>query len=433
MDWLTALSKRKSSLVQFSDWTRNRRVSTLGTNAGATPLPFQNWHRFKEAYTPELIGRAVQESTIPVRHLVDAFGGSGTSALSAQFLGIASTSIEVNPFLADVIRAKITYYESDALIHDLGKVVRHVKRTSASVRRFSACPATFIEPGINGRYLFHAAIAECLASIQTAIETLKVEAHRRFFRVLLGGILVAVSNVRISGKGRRYRQGWQNRKIDPVEVLDLFVQSALQAIVEVHAHMNRPRTEATVLTSDARIAINEVEPADLIVFSPPYPNSFDYTDVYNLELWMLGYLGSPQNNHALRFSTLSSHVQIKRNFAPMPDGSKSLSQSVKRLHERRDALWSPWIPEMIGGYFADMSRVLTGCAHRLNDGGQIWMVVGNSQYAGVVVAVDQILIELAPRWNLRFIVKKPFRSMRVSAQQGGKEQLAETLVILAKD
>jgi len=32
------------------------------------------------------------------------------------------------------------------------------------------------------------------------------------------------------------------------------------------------------------------DPVDAAIFSPPYPNSFDYTDVYNLELWVLGYL-----------------------------------------------------------------------------------------------------------------------------------------------
>lgn len=433
MNHLAILNTRKSLLVQFHDWTQNRLVPTLGTNNGAMPLPFQTWHRFKEAYTPELIRRAVHESPLQVHHLVDAFGGSGTSALSAQFLGVTSTSIEINPFLADVIAAKTTYYASGELIHDLGRIVRHVKRSHGSLQRFFSCPATFIEPGVNGRYLFNKAIAEYLANIQDAIDTLELDEHRRFFRVLLGGILVSMSNVHISGKGRRYRRGWQNRKIEPVAALDTFTRSALHAILEVHIHTNRPSVKTIVLNADARTAIDKVEEADLIVFSPPYPNSFDYTDVYNLELWMLGYLSSNHDNQALRHSTLSSHVQIKRDFSPTPQGSQLLSCTLDQLREHRDALWCPWIPEMIGGYFADMGQVLAGCHRRLKTGGQIWMVVGNSQYAGISIAVDKILIDLAPQWGLRLVNQESFRSMRASAQQGGRAQLAETLVILAKD
>ena len=36
--------------VAFEEWTRGRQPPALGTNSGATPLGFQNWRRFKEAF-----------------------------------------------------------------------------------------------------------------------------------------------------------------------------------------------------------------------------------------------------------------------------------------------------------------------------------------------------------------------------------------------
>ncbi|MEW3673849.1 hypothetical protein QOZ77_32065, partial [Pseudomonas aeruginosa] len=86
--------------------------------------------------------------------------------------------------------------------------------------------------------------------------------------------------------------------------------------------------------------------ADLAVFSPPYPNSFDYTDVYNVELWVLGYLNDSADNRSLRQSTLASHVQIQRNYAPRPLGSATLDDVSKKLHASRELLWSRWIPNM---------------------------------------------------------------------------------------
>ena len=426
------MSERKTAEVQFKDWTQNRELSTLGTNAGSKTLPFQTWHRFKEAYAPELIERAIQESEIPVRRLLDTFGGSGTSALAAQFLGVESTSIEINPFLADVIQAKTQQYESGMLTHELGLVVRGALRAEGRLERFSTCPPTFIEPGVKGRYIYSADIAKMLSALLDSIETLKEQSHQRLFKVILGGILVAVSNVYVNGKGRRYRRGWENRKIKPETVLDMFVQSAARAIEEIHAHSNRRHAKAEVINADSRVAVKDVSGVDLVVFSPPYPNSFDYTDVYNVELWVLGYLSSLDDNKALRGSTLSSHVQIARDYKKAPSGSPTLDCSLGLLYSKKDSLWNPWIPQMVGAYFADMGAVLKGCTNALSKGGEVWMVVGNSQYAGVPVDVDQILIELAPAWGLNFKKREPFRSMRASAQQGGKQQLAETLVILAK-
>jgi hypothetical protein len=79
--------------VRFSDWTKHRAVATLGSNQGSTTLAFQNWRRFKEAFAPELVARAIDETAGRVAHVADPFGGSGTTALAAQFLGVHSTTI----------------------------------------------------------------------------------------------------------------------------------------------------------------------------------------------------------------------------------------------------------------------------------------------------------------------------------------------------
>jgi hypothetical protein len=89
--------------VSFESWTKKRKVPTLGSNAGAEELPFQTWHHFKEAFTPELVAKAVQGSKRDLLRCVDPFGGSGTTALACQFLGIEPVTIEVNPYLADLI------------------------------------------------------------------------------------------------------------------------------------------------------------------------------------------------------------------------------------------------------------------------------------------------------------------------------------------
>jgi hypothetical protein len=253
----------------------------------------------------------------------------------------------------------------------------------------------------------------------------------RLFRVLLGGLIVAFSNAAVSGKGRRYRVNWRERRVDPECVLPTFADAVAAAIVEIGACAERPMRNGLVLRGDCRSLLRNVGPVDQIVCSPPYPNSFDYTDVYNVELWMLGYLKSFADNRVLRQSTLSSHVQISRDFAAAPRSGR-LDRTMRALHRAAGELWDQRIPAMVGAYFADLQSLLRTCAELLPPRGQAWLVVGDSQYAGVRVPVANILGELAPTVGLRVERTTPFRSMRVSPQQSGRPMLSEALVVFSR-
>ncbi len=420
--------------VTFQEWTRGRTVPSLGTNTGADDLPFQNWRHFKEAFTPELVARAVAQSEIQVTSCLDPFGGSGTAAVACQFLGIHPITVEVNPFLADLIETKLSTYDSDALARDLGVVLRTAGNSASSDNgRFATMPQTFIEPGVDGRWIFDREVADRIASLLAAIESLPTISHRRLFRVLLGGILVEVSNVVVNGKGRRYRRNWAQRRRPPRQVDELFCDSVRRAISEIHRFSNRKIVTFELLRGDSREVLGQIETCDLAVFSPPYPNSFDYTDVYNVELWTLGYLKGSESNRALRAPTLSSHVQIGRNFSPAPIGSSTLTSTLEQLVAQRSALWDHRIPEMVGGYFADLFAVLDRIFRVLTPGGSTWMVVGDSRYAGIQIATAEIIEEIAQGRGWKVCGIEPFRSMRASAQQGGRRELAETLLILSRE
>jgi hypothetical protein len=87
---------------------------------------------------------------------------------------------------------------------------------------------------------------------------------------------------------------------------------------------------------------------------------------------------------------------------------------------------------MIAGYFADLYTVMQNALDILNPEGQMWMVVGDSRYSNVDVLVADILVELASRQGMELVEQRPFRSMRASPQQGGRRELAETLIVLKK-
>ena len=422
----------EKGLVTFCDWTGNRELPSLSTNTGAQRLPFQDWRHFKESFAPELIERAIRESPIQVERCIDPFGGSGTTALACQFLGVHPVTVEVNPFLADLIEAKLTAYPSVTKLFEDSHAILQCDITSASGTarsRFAGAPNTFVEPGHNERWIFDERIADCLVALLDAIDVLE-EPSRRLFRVILSGILVDVSNVTVNGKGRRYRQGWKERAVLPQRVVELLREQAEDAIDDIQRFANRAVTSYDVLRGDSREALRDIDQCHVAVFSPPYANSFDYTDVYNIELWALGYLESQQASLDLRRRTLSSHVQISWGDVGPPSGSPTLDRALERLHSHRNELWNPGIPTMVGAYFNDLLEVLGHLRRILVDGASAWMVVGDSRYAGVHIPVAKVLQELVVTRGWDVLTTEPCRSMRASAQQGGDWMLAEHLLVL---
>lgn len=417
----------------FEDWTQNRHISNYGTNAGATILAFQSWRWIKEAFVPELVATAVSETPGLVRHVVDPFGGSGTTALAAQFLGVTPTTIEVNPFLADLIEAKLAPLDVNRASAELRRVVESVTAfKGVQEPEFPGAPRTFVEPGYGDRWIFSKAVAGRLTAYRRAIDAVENESIQRVFRVILASVAIPVSNVVVSGKGRRYRKGWASREV-PVSLVDeLFCVGVAKALHDLRRFRDRKCTDYRVIRGDARTQVREIDECDLAVFSPPYPNSFDYTDIYNIELWTLGYLRGSTANKELRHSTIRSHVQIKRDLKFRVNGSHTLAEVLGHLEEVRSTLWDKTIPDMVGAYFEDMSQILLGLSQQLRSTGRVYIVVGDSSYASILIPSAKILAELAPSAGLELDRVNRFRQMQSSPQQGKKVALSESLLVLTK-
>jgi hypothetical protein len=404
----------------------------MSSNVPSHNLPFQRWYRFKEAFSPLMVAESISCLGFWPTTCLDCFGGSGTTALTCQFLGIEPTTIEVNPFLADLIEAKLAKYDHHTLIGDYTEIVGKVCSRTFDMRtiRGESWPATMVEPGVKDRWIFPRETFRRILSIRQAIDEIADPTNQRLLRVLLGSILVDMSNVVISGKGRRYRGNWKATQKSPQEVSAAFQAAFHSALFDISAHGSRQCESYTLLRGDSRVQVANAPQTDIALFSPPYPNSFDYTDIYNVELWVLGYLKSRGDNIELRNSTLRSHVQVSRDMSWEGLQSPKLRKTVNALRKKRDDLWDPNLPDMIGAYFADLDSILRSIRSRMNPDGAVLMTVGDSRYADVLIDVGDILSELAPGAGYVCEAVTPIRAMKTSAQQGWVASLSEDLVRL---
>lgn len=411
-------------------WLSRRDLGApISSNTGAVDLPFQRWFRFKEAYSPAFVQDTLASVNYEVNHVLDPFGGSGTTALTAKMLGADSTSIEVNPFMADLIRAKTTnvcpaqFAENCQCIIDQNEIIED------DLAIIEGAPPTLRQPGKNGRFVFSTEAFGTLRALYRQSLSLP-PAEARLARVLIASIIVECSNVVINGKGRRYRREWQRRNLSKADILEKFLLSAKKIEHDLQDFQIANTSQHRVLNGDSREKLKNVASADLAIFSPPYPNSFDYTDVYNLELWMLGYLNSRDDNYTLRSKTLRSHVQIKWPTIENSFRSPLLNETYNTLVEKRNILWNRNIPEMLLGYFDDLKSILIGISNIIPNNHHAVAAVGDSQYAGVKINVAEILGQIAQTCGFKVESIHSIRSMRTSAQHGGDFELKESAIRL---
>lgn len=357
--------------------------------------------------------------------------GCGTTGLTCQFVGVHPVLIEVNPFIADLAEAKLTTYDVDRVTRDFLSVrTRARKKSDSHMDLLAEAPATLCEPGDGKRWVFPHPVFDRILQYRTVIDSIEDEANRRLLRVLLGSVVVGVSNVTVNGKGRKYRGGWMSQQRSAHEVDDAFQAAFLNAVNDIARYGRRARNSYELLRGTCLQRLDEVEACDLALFSPPYPNSFDYTDIYNLELWVLGYLKTRDDNKRLRQTTLRSHVQAAGQHSYTLAPSAMLRQTIADLESKKERLWDDRLPDMIGAYFEDMQQLLKRLRTTLRPRGRAVIVIGESSYAGIRVRAGHIAAQIAR--NVGFDVERHsrLRTMRLSAQQGGDHKLEERLLEL---
>lgn len=425
---LTALQNRSLSLW-LTGLTANQPSSS---NQPSLSLAFQRWFKFKEAFAPNLVIDCLQSLDYQPRSCLDAFGGCGTTALTSQFLGIVPTFIEVNPFIADLAEAKLCAYDQVSLQTSFADVRRNAR--SAQVddpwQFLGEAPRTFCQRPQVDRWLYCRSTMSRIVAYRQSIEGLQDPVSRRLLRVLLGACLVPLSNVVVNGKGRKYRRGWEMRQSLPADVDNLFEKAFHAALSDVRVYSHRATHRYHIHRGSALSLVDSIDPVDVAIFSPPYPNSFDYTDIYNIELWVLGYLNTRAQDRALRLSTLRSHVQVELETRGSPPDSGTLRTLLRKLTRARNILWDSRIPDMVSGYFSDLYTLLQGLKSKLREGGEVFIIVGDSSYNGIVVNVGLILAESAASLGYKIVSSTVLRRMRKSAQQGGDFHLIEHVLRL---
>lgn len=401
--------------------------------------PRHRWYEFKEGYSDAFVSRAIRhyETTTNSNNgvILDPFSGSGTTPLVGVQKGYSALAYEVNPFMAFISRTKTKPFAEDVgILEEELKAILNSRpiELESKLEGFS----TFSPSETNEKWLFNKSVLRGYEAIKQSIYECSPEHHRDFFILALYSSIMECCNARRDGKCLRYKKFWKTLGFSSLELRGSFTHYSNMILTDLR---NAPINEADVKITnmDSRIGLTKVadDTVNIITFSPPYLNSFDYSDVYRPELFLGGFVDSNDQLRQLRSQTLRSHVQYAWN-DNTPCSSNWVADIVTKIENREKYLWNKNIPSMIHNYFSDMQEVFRECYRVASNGATMWFIVSTSAYAGIEIPVDLILADIATKcgWELESV--NALRNLRTSSQcidsEVRKVRLRESMVACKK-
>lgn len=366
-------------------------------------LPRHRWYSVKEAFSPVLVQHAAAASACQKGDsIIDPFGGSGTVSLVASELGLRCTAIEVNPFLAFVSKVKLAQCPGKGFERVANDVIANCSaRRSSTLEAFS----TFGEGSGKKKWLFNTSILRAVESAWQATKSVS-EPKQDLTRLAIIAAAMENCNAFRDGKCLRYRRDWRKLRLGKANFIESFTRKKFAIRDDLDKGPN-VSCMPSILSGDCREILPTIEPEtfDLCVTSPPYLNSFDYTDIYRPELFLGNFVISAEELKQLRQLTVRSHVQANWNRPNGDSYGKLYSRVMKKLQSNGTKLWDYRIPLMVQAYFEDMHHILSELWRISRSGAQLWLVVATSAYGGVEIPVDRIIGDIGQSvgWSLHEI------------------------------
>lgn len=392
------------------------------------------WYFFKEGFSPAIVDHAIEDAKLrDDAMIIDPFCGSGTVPLQAALKGFRGHGVEVNPFLAFVARTKLVNCSTRAFDAALSKAKTGSQRGLKSpLEGFS----TFSRKRGAEKWLFNRSVLRAFEGGRLAASRDQGPASNLVKLCLLEAAM-ATCNAAKDGKCLRYKREWEKLDLGRDEFEEALEAQAGRVREDLESGV-RPNGGSRVERGDVRA---KALPNDfnLCITSPPYLNSFDYTDVYRPELFLGRFVTTMLQLSRLRLRTLRSHLQVNWPRAAKHEHGTRYANSLRLILTRKERLWDQRIPEMIKAYFEDMEFVLRALRRKAASTASTWIVISTSAYAGVEIPVDLIIadIAIACGWYLREVRVLRYLGRlagqqwtELSEQKNSKPHLRESVVVL---
>lgn len=411
-------SKPESSNGDLASSTRTLRARfTFHGNVRDTRY---GWLRLTPAYSVHLVRELLAARARPELPVLDPFCGTGTTLLTCAELGIDCSTLDVNPFLVWLARAKTAKYSAKSLAR-ADALIGEMSRAASARGRAPWLPALhqiekwWAEPALHALGRAYSLLARAEAD-----EAAQDLAKLAFCRSLITSANVSFGHQSMSfarGKG----ESTSARRVS-VALREAFTPIAKAAAVAL------PNSERRVVLGDARTVAKHLEKAHFgaVITSPPYANRMSYVRELRPYMYWLGYLEEPSDAGELDWQAIGgTWGSATSRVAAWQSKSKSPLAELDAI-TAKIARHSDVLSRYVAKYFVDMLLHVKSLSSVVARGGEVHYVVGNSKFFDVLLPVERIFAEIFELCG--------FRSARVTTlrKRTSKVELFEYLVSARK-
>lgn len=338
------------------------------------------WYSYMEGYSSCLVIDELEKIGINnISSVYDPFGGTGTTPLVAVQNGLDSYYSESNPFMLNVIDAKINCVKklidlkigASIIIEFRNKIENHKLKNN-----------DFEYDGFEKFY--NPASLSAIIEIKKMISKVKEDNSKKILMLALSSIQVLCSKMIRRGD---LRYASEKEKPEPIDVKNTFIQKLDTIINDINSDGNTVKKYSTMLSSDAR-EINAENLIDCVITSPPYLNGTNYIRNTKLELKLNDFLKNEKDMPKLHSKGIVAGIN---NVSKRNNEFKILEFVKPYIDKLEPVVYDNRITKMVIGYFNDMNDVIEKLSIAMKDNGYFVMDIGDSQFAGIHIPTHDLL------------------------------------------
>jgi DNA modification methylase/DNA-binding Xre family transcriptional regulator len=351
------------------------------------------WYPYIEGYSAGFV-KSLLDNHPPTSMIYDPFNGSGTTMLTAAYSGYKAIASEINPFMRFVASVKVNTVKSVIGSHEKYQCLLTAQ---SELERFSDTlyPVGCVSGSVNSCFIndgfFSDTALSKIAFIKSYIAGIRDKDVREMLNLSLASILVEISTMVRAADLRRRTSGEQNHGDE--RAIFLFKEKLSNVIDDIRSVRGTAIEKAEIISDDAKSALPSWNGSvDVVITSPPYINGTNYFRNSKLELWILDFIASPDDLRKYRSKAVTAGINNVSKDIEKPllfDFVEEYARQLDRLSPDRR------IPAMIRSYFSDMDAVFSNLSNILKPGGRLYFDIGDSEYYGVHVPVDEIIGKIA--------------------------------------
>lgn len=377
---------------------------------------------FSSSFVAEALNN-VRRTQEPLQ-VLDPFAGVGTTLVEAIQNGDNAIGFEINPYAAQVCKAKARAKEYD--VDQLATAIERFDDFGENELWLLTSPVSTAPPGFRSRVPLFSPDIE--AQVLACLDFMDKEPSplvRELFQIAFGSVMISFSNYSYEPSlGTRAAAGKPN-----IEQADVFgiVKGKLwdihEDIVDFQAdlcgRLDAQTLSATVHPVSYMDNPNLVPPrsVDIIVTSPPYLNNYHYIRNTRPHLFWLGMVNDSSELKAIEHKSFGQFWQTVRTGPEIPlrPNLPHLAEQIQVLRERnveKGPYGGPGWANYAASYFNDCYRFCKITRPLMKQGGTVVVVLGNNILQGVEFKTDRLFVEIAEMEGFEVVEVHEVRTKR---------------------